>query len=108
MKTLESPECEKLGQAAPVSQKIGEFIDWLRDEKKISLATAHVHTPEGCDVKEEGATRGATCGASNGDLFYANASMPNLLAEFFGIDLTKVERERRAILDAIREEQAAR
>jgi hypothetical protein len=97
-----SPECEKMTKVAPVSQKIGEFFDWLRDEKKISLAVRHEHTPEGCDVKRTGSSRGATCGVSEGDLFYANVNMTNLLAEFFGIDLIKVERERRAILEVLR------
>lgn len=97
METPDAPECEKLSKVAPVSQKVGEFVDWLRDEKKISLAMRHDHTP---DCYFTG--RQPDCGMEEGDLFYAHANMTTLLAEFFGIDLNKVEQERRAILESLR------
>jgi hypothetical protein len=100
MKTPDAPECEKLSQVAPISQKIGEFVDWLRDEKKISLAVRHDHTAE-CD-STTGRRQSYDCGFQEGDLFYAHADMTRLLAEFFNIDLNKVEEERRAILESLR------
>ncbi len=80
----ECPECDKLTKVAPESQKIGEFIDWLQNEKKIHLA----HWQEG--DREE--------------LAYAHESIEKLLAEFFKIDLDKVEKERTALLKWIQKE----
>ena len=69
------PECEKLQAVAPHSQKIGEFIDWCAETKSIGLvidpldSALPVYTP-----------------------------LQQLLAEFFEIDMNKVELERQEIL----------
>jgi hypothetical protein len=78
------PECDKLASVADKSQVIGEFIDWLLGEKQYILAKWGTGEVE--DM-----------------LLPRNPSVQGLLAEFFGIDLKKVEVERRALLDAIRE-----
>lgn len=76
------PECEKMSQVRPQSQAIGEFLEWLRYEKGWVLATV----PEEYEFT----------------LVEASYSIEGLLAEFFGIDLDKVETERRQMLDEIR------
>ena len=73
------PECEKLRVVAPVSQQIGEFVDWLAEEHGIYLADY---------------TR-------SGRLYATRKSVQDLLAEFFEIDMVKVEKERRQILETI-------
>ena len=74
-----TPECERLKDVAPVSQKIGEFVDWLQTEKKFII----------CEEYEDG-------GITTNESAYLN--MEKLLAEFFEINMDKVEKERRALL----------
>lgn len=87
------PECEKLHAVHEESQKLGEFITWLKS--KVELAS--------WEENEDDDT---------------NAYMPEiliptykykgdngtqaLLAEYFGIDLEKLEDERRQILEELR------
>lgn len=93
------PEHQKLKAVAERSQTVGTFLDWLRDEKGISLAVQHEHN-ESCH--EEG--RWNRCGYSAGDYVPAFASTRNLLAEFFAIDEERLEREKRAMLAEMRGE----
>lgn len=74
------PECTKLLVVADDSQKIGEFLDWL-EEQGIMLA-------ESVQFEELIHPR----------LEVHRENNERLLARFFGIDLTAVERERRAML----------
>lgn len=92
------PEHVRLKSVKPQSQAIGEFLDWLSDEKKISLAVQHEHT-ESC--YEEKYIR---CGFSSGEYLPAQATTRNLLEEFFEIDGQKIEREKRAMLAELRGE----
>lgn len=96
------PEHEKLRAVAPQSQIVGTFLDWLRDEKGISLAVKHEHN-ESC-LEER---RWNRCGHSAGDYLPAFASTRNLLAEFFEIDEEKIENEKRAMLAELRNSQRA-
>ena len=74
------PELDKLAAAADISQKIGDFWDWLEQEKGLSVCTyvkdADIYLP-------------------------AQLRKESVLAEFFGIDLKRVERERKALLGMI-------
>lgn len=75
-------EIVKSGKAGLVQ----EFYDWLIEEKGYTL----------CEPVE---------GSRSGYYLPASYGGPEqLMADFFGIDRDKVESERRAILDAIREE----
>jgi hypothetical protein len=76
------PECEKLNAVAEESNKIGEFLDWMQ-------------------------TEGLIIGSydNDGNFYPLYKPINNLLADYFDIDLNKVEQERRALLDWIREEQ---
>lgn len=93
---IESPECERMCAVAPYSQKIGEFLEWVRDTHGAFLAVPHEHS-EGCE--DEDGDR--MCGLHREELCYFGKSIPDLLAEFFEIDMDKVESERRAILAAL-------
>ena len=59
----EYPQHEKLKKIADTSQVCGNFLDWLFDEKNLTLALYH-----GDDLR----------------VYFPNK--PELLAEFFGID----------------------
>ena len=76
---IKTSECDKMLKVASDSQKIGEFLEWLQNEREITL----------CE--------------ENGDEFYpARIPIERLLAEYFEIDLDKVEAERSAILGGLR------
>lgn len=70
------PECDKMKEVSEKSQAIGEFIEWLGYEKNIYLMHED-ETP-------------------------VRMSMEVMLAEFYNIDLKKVEQERQQMLDEIR------
>ncbi len=79
---------EKLKKVQDESQSIGDFLSWLNDHKKIVLGSYY---------------RDGDC--LNTDLEELRPIMKKhetLLAEYFGIDLDKLEEEKRAILKSIR------
>ena len=80
------PEHDKLRAISGKSQAIGEFLDWLGAEKHWFLA------------EWDGIKR------ADGDerAWPASYSITKLLAEFFEIDLDKIEAEKRAMLEALR------
>ena len=71
------PEHAKLANVQPQSQAIGEFLEWLTSE------TGHVIAKYGDDER----------------LRPSYESINGLLAQFFQIDLTVLETEKRAMLD---------
>lgn len=75
------PEHDKLAGVKDQSQAIGEFIDF----------GGYVL----CRPSESGRSFEAV-----------HQSIPRILAEYFQIDLDKIEREKRAMLDALREMNA--
>ena len=103
-----TPELDKMKAVKEKSQAIGEFLDWLMQEKKVQLGNPHEHGPT-CrgwdDGRDKYSPRGTDrCECVTGEFIPLHISMEKLLAEFFDIDLVKVENERRAILDYIRAE----
>jgi hypothetical protein len=79
MKEPKIPEHKKLKKISGRSQVIGEFIDWLKYEKSVVLASW------------------------DKDRYYLeNRSITDFLAEFFEIDQNKIEAEKREMLDYIR------
>lgn len=81
-----TPECDKLLAVSADSQKIGAFLEWLEQERELTI----------CDLDYRREDR------------YYPAYIPinKLLAEYFKIDLNKVEQERSALLDGIRASHA--
>lgn len=74
-----APECDKMLAVRAESQAIGSFLDWLTTEKRIELSTID----------------------ENGRLQSFRYTVERLLAEYFEIDLNKVEAEKRTILASI-------
>ncbi len=85
---MDTPECDKMITVAPDSQKIGEFIDWLH-ERAIFLASYP-------DPRTNWEDRHGT------QLLPISTPIDQLLADYFKIDLVKVETERRAMLEQLR------
>ena len=106
-----TPELDKMKAVRERSQSIGEFLEWLGEEKKWSICASHHHGP-GCEGWDEARGRfnpGAfdrRCEAQEFELFPVSFSIEKLLAEFFDIDLNKVDDERRAIIDHMRSTSA--
>ena len=83
MSEPECPECEKLNKVADQYRVIGEFLEWLQVERRVAL-----------------------CKREQADQFgeYRRIRTPTseLLAEYFNVDLKKVDEERRALVEHIR------
>lgn len=94
---METPELDKMQKVKDTSQSIGEFLDWLMQEKNIVLSKHHAHNDECKD--EDGFN---FCGLSDGDLISIHTNIERLLAEYFEIDLKKVEEEKTKILEEVR------
>lgn len=77
----EYPECEKMSKVKDKSQTIGEFIEWIEWKKNWEI----------CERR-----------GREDSLFPVPFSTEKLLADFFGINLDKVEKEKRQMLDEIR------
>jgi len=75
-----TPELEKMKAIQPKSQMIGEFLEWLTGEKGVTLAKYDNHDR----------------------LMPVYDHAEKLLAEFFGINLVKAEKEKRMILENVR------
>jgi hypothetical protein len=73
------PECEKLFKVSPQSQVIGAFLEHLK-ENGVKLSEWHRNS-----------------------LVPIRSSTEDLLAEYFDIDMDKVERERQALLEYLKD-----
>lgn len=104
-----TPELDKLKAVQPRSQACGEFLEWLETEHAVQLGKPHVHGPEcpGWDAEREkyNPSGNDRCGFYSQQFESLMISREKLLAAFFGIDLKKVEEERRAILEHLRRKQ---
>lgn len=80
------PEHEKLKKISDKSQAIYDFIEWINHKKEIYLS--------------EWVTMPGR--RSDPVLSYARTSTHSLLAEFFGIDQSKIDTEKETMLELIR------
>jgi hypothetical protein len=92
---MKYPECEKMKKVQSKSQAIGSFLEWLQS-KKIELMTWLI--PEYNEELDEYLPE-------EKGYYSINKNIEELLAEYFGIDLKKIEKEKRQMLDEIRSKQ---
>ncbi len=90
------------------SKAIGEFLEWLQQEKGVRFGKPHVHDErcQGWDTERGlyNPSDDENCAYWEGEFENFNyGSLEKLLAEYFGIDLNKIEKERRAILAFLRQ-----
>jgi len=83
---MEYPELEKMKKIQDESQSIGQFIDWMEQKKQIWLCK-YEDSDDKIDPRPMPISQGTQ----------------QLLAEYFEIDMVKVEEERRQILEDIRQ-----
>jgi len=92
------PEHQKLKTVQEKSQDIGEFIEWLRNVKDIRFAKWVKETVKNQDIFGKKPPTETLI-----DVFVQQTiNIEQILAEFFKIDLNKIEQEKRAMLDEIR------
>jgi len=84
------PEHDKLSTVKDKSQACGEFVEWL--QQRYTFGEYHTHS-KACQSDD-----GSACGSSTRILYPASINVRRLLAEFFEIDETKLEDEKRAML----------
>lgn len=80
------PEHEKLKAVSDKSQEIGQFLDWMRDEKGYQF----------------GFLGDADSGEDPGRIYPTYLDVTRVLADYFDIDLKKIEQEKREMLKSIR------
>lgn len=82
MVEIETPECDKLAEVHHERVTLAEFLEWL--------------SGQGLWVAEEATLRGY--------MVPTGRNLDSLVLQFLGIDEAKLEAERRALLDALRQE----
>lgn len=85
---MKTPELDKMLAVRPDSQAIGGFLEWLT-EQEITLA-------------KWGGGACLCCDEDGTQLMSIVQTKEQLLANYFSIDLAKCEKERRALLDALK------
>lgn len=75
------PEHEKLKEVQDQSQVIGEFLEWLNYERKYSLCENEIRYDSWLPVSE---------------------NHQELLAQYFNINLDKLEQEKRQMLESLK------
>jgi len=96
---MKTPECDKLLKVSKESQSIGAFLDWLSGEKNLTVCEEHEHD-DTCYGKDDI----RMCESNDGGYVPASLNIEKLLAEYFEIDLDKVEKERRKILEGLQKQ----
>ena len=105
MAEVKCPECDKMLAVRDKSNAIGEFLEWLQGERKLTLCReiTHKEIEEAIDAGMED-----EIDYKEGDLTPDHTGIEALLAEYFDIDLKKVEEEKQAILQQVRAEHEKR
>ena len=86
MKKTDTTELDRIQEVHEDSQRIGEFLEWLLGEWS-----------------------GSECDECGDETFiHMIQTREQLLANYFEIDLAKAEKERQALLDAVRAENNER
>lgn len=106
------PEHEKMQKVRAESEAIGLFLDTAG----YHLSERHVHTESCFDsgssvlAQQKWARYGpddlAPCGYREGSLQPVNLSIEKILAKYFDIDLAKIEKEKRQMLEDLRRMQS--
>lgn len=97
MKRPKTPTLEKISKVSSESTAIGFFVVWLKAQG-YTIAITHEHTPE-CQG-EDGFNH---CGAHSKELVPLMKSTHDLIYDYYGIDRNQEDKERRALLEYIRQ-----
>jgi len=98
---MEYPEHMKLKAVQEKSQAIGEFLEWLSSEKQIHMAKWLDVEYTDIDPFSDKETKYTV-----NELVIQPLNINEILAEYYGIDLKKIEAEKCAMLDSLRQNQS--
>lgn len=111
-----TPALDKMLGVVASTQPAGEFLDWLRNVKNVTLVKwgewqeTSICSNWGCDGGKVRGKECPKCGGTGVVHFQTEGWSPiamsteQLLAEWQGIDLAQVDSERRAMLEQLRGE----
>lgn len=91
------PEHEKLKALEGDNQTCGLFLEWLLD--KYTLSKPHSHSKQCYDEDD------LDCGLHDAEIVPISISVQKILAEYFEIDLKKLDAEKEQMLKEIRDAQ---
>jgi hypothetical protein len=97
------PEHQKLQAVKDKSQAIYDFVEWL-NQKGYAICEKVEYEKEEFRLTDKEAKQWKI----GWDWMRANLNFEKTLAEFFDIDLNKLEAEKRALLDYLREQNERR
>ena len=115
------PECEKLANVSKMSNGIGEFLEWLREDKNIELfqwadkddnekpkfvneaGDPTIPSHYSFDEKDDSDFLNPEYETFPEGYYRVNMNFTKLLAQYFEIDMNKVEKERRQMLDELQQ-----
>lgn len=106
-----TPECDKLAAADTARDAINNFFEWLGETYGATLCQMHKHS-EACQAPHEhdelcphrcAKPTEQVCGGLEGMHYpMVPSNREQLILEFLGIDLKKLEEERRALIEHAR------
>lgn len=92
------PEHKKAALIKEESQAVGSFLDWLQNQRGLTLCILHEHSKE-CYEGEDEEDGNVICGTHDGeDYVPAHVTIEKLLAEYYKIDLDVLEDEKMFML----------
>ena len=113
-----TPTLDKMIENKDESQSIGEFIDWLQSEKEITLCYheaghyEYFDDKDGAQIKKMSKLEARLWRANNPEkcewiegYYPKRDNIEQLLADFFGVDLKKAEKEKRKVLEYTRNDK---
>lgn len=114
-----TPNLDKMVEVSEESNKIGAFLNWLMHKRnpRLHICTEDEHTREDPDLTLElnGLTYCPTCAAESGEwdedsiyvfrpAIHGDSGINHILAEYYGIDYDEMDRERKKVLEYVREQ----
>lgn len=96
------PEHEKLHKVIDKSQIIGEFIDWLHDKKEIAFVRWEEWEEKIKPRRRPHGVLETVKVIKHKKYVPVYTKVDTLLAEFFGIDQDKIEKEKLAMIKALK------
>lgn len=110
-RTSDYPEHDRLRVVSEQSQAIGDFLEAMSAEGWNLMRLETLYDERDCPLCIDGKRRGVDCRRCSGtglvrveveEYVGYRGSTNRMLANHFGIDLNKIEDEKRAMLDALR------
>lgn len=93
------PECEKMSAVRELSQACGEFLEFLQQKGFLLAQYGHWDSCKAYPESQDEELNEDLCNCGRQPLVPVYQSTEKLLADFFEIDLNKIEQEKRQMLE---------